>query len=136
LQPGPAGHLPADRLGEEVSIDPPNEVDRRTLGPGDMFDGSEYLPFAIGVTNRGIRSGLLPGHIADDTEALSDQLDDSLIEVAQSLAEREEFSVRLWHAPSLRSTGRKTAGFVSAEDRGPQAGERTDAGQAGACALG
>ena len=106
LHTGAAGHLPADRLGEEVTIDPPDEIDRRALGPRDVFHGSEDLAFAIGVPDRGVGGCLLAGDVANDAETLRDQLDDSLIEVAESLAKRKEFGIRLRHARSLRSTGK------------------------------
>ena len=100
---GAARDLTADRLGEEVAVDPADEVDRCPLGPGHLFHGGEDLAFAFDIADGSLGRGFLPGDIADDTEALRDQLHDALIEGAEPLAQREEFSVGFGHAASLRA---------------------------------
>ena len=68
----------------------------------------KILAGAFAVHNT-LGCGFLASDIADDTEALRDQLNDALVEGAESLAKCEEFSVGFGHAASLRAVSSAAA---------------------------
>ena len=91
---------------EQVAIDAPHQVDRRALDAGDLLDARRG-PGARGPGRGSAASdaGLLPAHVGDDAESLGDQLDDSLVKVAETVAKREQLAVGFGHAASVRFGG-------------------------------
>ena len=99
----------------KVTVDASNEIDGRALGSRDVLDRGEDLTLSVGIADRGIGRGLLPGDIADHAEALGDQLDDSLVEIAETIAQGEQLAVGLRHAGSVRTIA--TGGCFGTHDR-------------------
>jgi hypothetical protein len=94
---GSAGDLAADRLAQQITVHAPDEVDWRAFHAANLLHSIQNLALTLWIADGCVRTSFLAAHVGDDAKALSNQLDDLLVKVAEALAELRQRGIRFWH---------------------------------------